>query len=163
MVERPEDLEQPAAAPSETPIERAAAAALEEQAAVGDTETVSPPSPARRGRGRPRGSRTRHRGRPAPEPAAEPEPEPPTEAELAAMGRMVGATWKVIGGMMRRRRLTDAEQQELAAAAIPVLQKYGGGLTRWAVELNLAFVLYGLWIETEIPKEELPDGRTEGD
>jgi hypothetical protein len=138
----------------ESAIERAADLALADAPApAGEPEPAKPS--ARRGRGRPRGSKTRHRSR-----AAAPEPEPdeiaPSPAEVAAVGRMVGVGWRVLGGMMHRRPLTDTEQLELAEAAIPVLQKYGGGLAKWAIEINLAFVVYGLWITTEIPREVVP-------
>jgi len=73
---------------------------------------------------------------------------------------MLGAAWRMLGTRLRRRPLTESEESELAAAAHPVLAKYGGGaLDKYGAELALAFTVWGLWESTEIPAvqdDELP-------
>jgi hypothetical protein len=125
----------------------------------------------RRPPGRPRGSKTKNRRKPAGGPsaarteatregaAAPPDPvPPPTEAEVRGLGKMLGAAWRMMGVRMRRRPLTAAEELELAEAAHPVMQKYGGGaLEKWGAEIALAFTVWGLWEATEIAVLHDPD------
>jgi hypothetical protein len=81
-----------------------------------------------------------------------PPPPPPTEAEIIGVGKLLGTSWRLLGGRFRRRPLDPLEERQLAEAAIPVLSKYGGGfLEQWGAELSLGIVAIGLWDSTRIP------------
>jgi len=119
----------------------------------------------RRG-GRPKGSRDRKPRRrrgasaePAPELEAgdttsvSPADAPPTEFEIRVVGKLGGVLWKIAARRFNRRELTPDEQNDLAEAAIPVLNKYGGQLfEQWSAEITLVIVVASLWEGTELPK-----------
>ena len=116
----------------------------------------------RRG-GRPRGSRDRKpRKRRGAELAPElevgdttsvsPADAPPTELEIRIVGKLGGVLWKIAARRFNRRELTPQEQNDLAEAAIPVLNKYGGGLfEQWSAEITLGIVVVALWEGTALP------------
>jgi hypothetical protein len=147
------DLASPEVPAQPNAVEQAAAALREERKAPD-----APPATTKRGRGRPKGAKTR---RTAPGPvAAEPmalELAGPSEAEIAVMGRLCSAAWKLLGKRLHRRPLEDAEARELAAAAIPVMNKYGGDLAqKYGAELALCVTVWGLWDITALPELEQP-------
>lgn len=125
----------------------------------------------RRGPGRPRGAkdskkRTRRpsgrgeRAAASPEPPAP--PAEPTETEISGLAAFLAMGWRMVGARLRRRPLTDSESRQLAAAAHPVLAKYGGGaLEQYGAEIMLAITVLGLWDVTALPPEPVVTGEGE--
>lgn len=106
----------------------------------------------KRGPGRPKGSKNKPKGGVETD---KPEPQAPvevSEVDVAGASQLGATVWKIAGGIMGYRPLTDSEAGELGQALAPVLKKYMPFFEQWALEINLGVTILGLAQLTRIPK-----------